>query len=445
MNRILPLGLIAAAAAGSAFAEPLYPPFGLDLSAYDRATKPGDDFFQYANGAYLARTIIPSDQSAATRRSDMSDRIDAHLHAILDDVSKVPAAEPKDLKGKVGAFYAGFMDEAAIERIGAKAIEPELWAIRGAGDRAALAALMGRTTVDLYPSPFGIQVDIDLKQPDRYAVYLSQSGLGLPAVDYYAQPGFAPQRAAYRAYAERLLTLAGWPDPAAAADAVLAFETQIAAASWTNVQRRDPTTQYNPVTPAELAALAPGFGWAEFLSAAQIGDKPSLIATQSTALPKIADVVAKAPLATLKAWMAFRVADDAAPYLSRAFVDARFEFRGRVLAGQTALDPRWKRGIAAVGGANCSYAAHSCFGTMQWAVGQLYAERYFPPATKRQITALATELKAAFRVRLQRLDWMGPKTKAEAVRKLDTFVIKVGYPDVWRDYSQVTIRRDDLV
>jgi putative endopeptidase len=448
MKRTWNMALIAALAGlatGAAAAPPAYPPFGLDLTAFDPATRPGNDFFQYANGAYLARTVIPADQTVATRRSDMSDRIDAHLHAILDEVSKAAPAAPADLHGKVGAFYAAFMDEAAIDRAGVGAIAPELAAIRAAGDRTALAALMGRTTTDLYPSPFAMLIDADLKQPDRYAVYLSQSGLGLPDIDYYQQPGFAPQRAAYRAYAARLLGLIGWAQPEAAADAVVAFETRIAAVSWSDVQLRDPTTQYNPVAPAELAAMAPGFAWPQYLAATGLGDKPSLIATQNTALPKIAAVVAQTPVATLQAWMAFRVADDAAPYLPAAFVEARFAFRDHVLAGQGQLAPRWKRGIAAVGGDDCSYAAHSCFGTLQWAVGQLYAERYFPPATKQKITALVAELKAAFRVRLERNDWMGPATKAEALRKLDTYVIKVGYPDKPRDYSGVVIRRGDLL
>ncbi|QEE24940.1 M13 family metallopeptidase [Rhodanobacter glycinis] len=450
MKSVWTTGLIAFAIgmAGSTAAtpasRPLYPPFGLDLTAIDTSVKPGDDFFQYANGRYLARTPIPADQSTVTRRSDMTDRIEAHLHTIFNDVSKDPPALPTDIRGKVGAFYAAFMDEAAIAKTGLHAIDPELSAIRAAPDRAALANLMGRSTSDFYPSPFYILIDSDLKQPDRYAVYLSQSGLGLPGIGYYVKPEFAPQRAAYRNYAAKLLALEEWPDPAAAASAVLAFEMRIAQASWTEVQQRDPTTQYNPVTPAQLDALAPGFAWHEYLAGARIGEKQSFVLTQNTAFPKIAALVAGTPVSTLKAWMAFRVADDAAPYLPRAFSDARFEFRDHVLEGQAEQEPRWKRGIAAVAGADCSYAPHSCFGTLQWAVGQLYVERYFPPATKSIISAMAKQLQAAFRRRLERLDWMGPITKAEALRKLDTYVIKVGYPDRWRDYSHVRISRSDL-
>ena len=439
------IGLITLAfTAECAAASPYYLPFGLDLSAFDHATKPGDDFFQYANGSYLARTVIPPDQPMASRRSEISDRIDANLKLVLEDSARNVPLTPSDLRGKVGALYAAFMDEDRISRRGVHAIDTELAAIRSAPDSAALAALMGRSTVDFYPSPFAVAIDVDLKDPDRYAVYLSQSGLGLPGIDYYTQPDFAAQRTAYQAYAAKLLALIGWPQPDAAARAALALETAIAEASWTEVQQRDPTTQYNPATPAQLAALAPGFAWRDYLAAAHLGEKTSLIATQNTALPKIASVVARTRPEVLKAWMAFRVADDAAPYLPAAFSDARLAFRGGVLEGEAQQQPRWERGIAAVGGADCSYAVHSCFGTLKWAVGQLYVGQYFPPATKAAIAALVVELKSAFRHRLETNGWMGPATKAEALRKLDATLVKVGYPDRWRDYSSVVIRRDDL-
>jgi putative endopeptidase len=374
----------------------------------------------------------------------MTDRIDAHLHLILDDAATNVALVPTDIRGKVGAFYAAFMNQGRIDRMGVHAIDPELAAIGNARDSAALAKLMGRSTIDFYPSTFVVTIDVDLKHPRRYAVYLSQSGLGLPDVDYYTKPEFSVQRAAYRAYAAKLLALIGWPKPNVSARAILAFETRIARASWTDVEQRDPTTQYNPVTPSQLTTLAPGFAWHDYLAAAQLGDKASLIVTQKSALPKIASVVARTPLDVLKAWMVFRVADDAAPYLPAAFEDARFAFRGGALQGQTRQQPRWERGIAAVGGADCSYAVHSCFGTLKWAVGRLYVQRYFPPATKATITALVLELKSAFRHRLEANSWMGPATKAEALKKLDATTIKVGYPDHWRDYSRVVIRRDDL-
>ena len=431
--------------AGAAGIKPAYPPFGFDLTARDPSVKPGNDFFQYANGRYLARSVIPADEPSVSRRSGMTREIDTRLHAILDELSKDVAEQPADLHGKVGAFYAAFMDEAHIEQVGARAIAPELDAIRAAPDLAALTTLMGRSTVDLYPSPFALQIDVDLKRPDIYSIYISQADLGLPDVDYYLKPAYEPQRTAYRTYIGKMLALAGWPDSDAVAGDVLALETRIAEASWTKVQQRDVVANYNPVSRAQLQALAPAFAWNEFLQAAQLGDRDALIATQNTAFPRIASVVAATPLPALKAWMVFRTADAASDYLPHAFTAAAFELHGHVLSGQAEQAPRWKRGLTVVAGKGCDSDSHACFGTLQWAVGQVYAERWFPPAAKARMTALAVDLKKAFRAHIEALTWMGPATRAEALRKLDAVTIKVGYPDKWRDYAGTTIRRDDLM
>ena len=424
---------------------PVFPPYGFDATAVDRSTRPGDDFFQYVNGAYLARVQIPADRPAVTRRLEMTDRTDQQLKTLLEDAASGVGEQPAAVKGKVGAFYASFMDEATIERLGAGAIAPELNAIRSAPDLAGIARLMGESASDLYSSPFGASIDVDLKEPTVYAISLSQSGLGLPDRDYYLKDSFAPQREAYRAYAEQLLSLVGWPDPAGTSQKVLAFETALAEASWTRVQQRDPDTQYNPASKADLQALAPQFPWQAYLEGASIADRDRFIVTTNTAFPKLAAVIASAPLDTVKAWMAFRLADNAAPYLSRPFSQASFAFRQQTLLGTKQQAPRWKRGKLAVGGDDCGANPASCFGTLNWAVGQLYAERYFPAETKAAIAALVSDVKAAFRRRLATLDWMGPATRREALTKLDTYTIKVGYPDSWRDYSNVVIRRDDLV
>jgi putative endopeptidase len=431
--------------AGAAEPKPAYPPFGFDLDARDPSTRPGNDFFQYANGRYLARSVIPADEPSVSRRSGMTREIDTRLHAILEELAKDAPEQPADLHGKVGAFYAAFMDEARIEQAGTGAIAPELDAIRAAPDLAALAALMGRSTVDLFPSPFALQIDVDLKRPDVYSVYLSQADLGLPDIDYYLKPAYQPQRTAYRAYIAKMLALAGWPEADTLAGDVLALETRIAEASWTKVQQRDVVANYNPVTRAQLQALAPAFAWNEFLRSAQLGDRDALVAAQNTALPKIAAAVAATPLPVLKAWMAFRTADAGAEYLPRAFAAAAFELHGHVLSGQAEQAPRWKRGLTVVAGKGCDSDSHACFGTLQWAVGQVYAERWFPPAAKARMTTLALDLKKAFRAHIEALTWMGPATRKEALRKLDAVTIKVGYPDKWRDYRGATIRRDDLM
>ena len=441
LNIILLAG--AASIATAASAQPFYKPWGFDLTAVDPATKPGDDFFQHANGAYLARTTIPADRVIASRRFEMTDRMEAHLKAILEEAAASASAQPTDIRGKVGAFYAGVMDEALAERLGASALKPELDAIRAA-DRSGLARLMGSSVGSLHPSAFGLGIDTDLKNPDAYALYIGQGTLGLPDRDYYLKDSFAPQREAYRAYAETLLSLSGWPDAAAASQRILALETALAEASWTRVEQRDLTKQYHPLSPAQLRSLAPDFDWQAFLAGAGVGDRPRLVATTNTALPKLAKVLAASPVETLREWMAFRTADTAAPYLSKAFSNANFQFRGKTLQGQAEQRPRWKSALAAVGGTDCVDAT-ICLGTMNWAVGQLYTDKHFPAATKVAMQGLTDNLMKAFANRIQALDWMSPATKAEALKKLTTYQIKVGFPDKQRDYSAIVIRRDDVL
>jgi len=277
-------------------------------------------------------------------------------------------------------------------------------------------------------------------------MYVSQSGLGLPDRDYYLEPSFAAQKAAYQAYVARLLGLIGWPDADANAAAVVAFEARLAEASWTKVEQRDPDKTYNPMTRAELAAFAPGFAWGAFLDNAGLIGVDRVIVSEKSAFPRIAAVYAATPIDTLKAWQAFAIADNAAFYLSEPFAAARFAFRDKMLSGQPQEPVRWKRAIHAVSGADCIGSDRvDCFGNLGFGVGQLYTAQYFPPAAKAKIEAVVADVKAAMRARLERVDWMGPATKVEALKKLDTYQIKVGYPDHPRDYSAVKLRADDLV
>ncbi|HMI41661.1 MAG TPA: M13 family metallopeptidase [Sphingomicrobium sp.] len=449
VHRAILLGATTLALSSPAVAQPssapTYPPTGYDMTAFDKATKPGNDFFQYSNGAYLNRSVIPTDRPTVSRRLEMTDRMETQLHELLQDVSRSVGQQPTDNRGKAGAFYTAFMDEARVEQLGASAIAPELTAIRSAASPSDLAGLMGQSAYGFYPAIVAPFIDSDLKAPESYAIYLSQSGLGLPDRDYYLKPDFAAQREAYAKYATQMLSLLGWDDPASAAGRLIAFETSIAEGSWDKAKLRDLTIQYNPKSPAELAALAPGIDWNVYLAAAKLGGRERLIVAQPDAFTRLAATYGATPLDTLKAWMAFRVADQAAPYLSKPFAEARFAFRGKVLLGQAEDRARWKRAMLAVAGGDCGADPTSCYGTFNWGVGQIYAERYFPAETKRHIEALVGDVKGAFRARLEKLDWMGPATKAEALKKLDTYTIKVGYPDKWRDYSNLVIRRDDLV
>ena len=424
----------ASALAGAVIGAPLKPQFGdwgFDAPGMDGSVKPGDDFFKYANGTWDAHTDIPADRSGYGVDYVMADAAELHVRGILeaDPVAGGPdAAEAR----KIHAAYLAFMDEAKTQALGAAPIAPDLAAIRAASDRAAIAALMGQNHAGFQSSLFDADLDPDEKSPTRYVAYVSQGGLGLPDRDYYLTPNFAQKKAAYQAYVAQLLTLAGWSDPAASAASVVDFETKVADASWTRAERRDPDKTYNPMSPAELAAAAPGFDWAAWLKAEGLGGADRVVVSENTALPKLAAIFAATPLDTLKAWSAFHVADNAAPFLDSRFEAARFDFRLKLLQGQQSDRARWKRAVAFVNTG------------MGEAVGRAYVAQYFPPEAKAKIDALVAELRAALDRRIERVDWMSPETKAKAHAKLAQFTVKIAYPDKWRDYSALDVSADDL-
>ena len=433
-----------AADAPEPIAKPQYGAWGFDRAGVDPATAPGDDFFRYANGTWLTRTDIPPDKTVYSLRIVMSDAIDQRLHDLMEQLSAGAEHEPRTTEGKIGAFYKSFMDEPRVERLGAMPLAPLLDEVRTATSRDRLAALMGRSNADLHGSLFSSIIDVDLKDPNHYALYIGQGGLGLPDRDYYLQPSFAAQKTQYQQYVARLLDLIAWPDAARRAGEIVALETRIADASWTKVQQRDPVAVYNPMSVAELGRLAPGFPWATYLKAGTL-EPERVVVMEKSALPKIAAIFAAAPIATLQAWMAANAADNAAPYLSRQFVNAFFELHDKGLGGQQELAARWRRGVKAISGDFGSDNRFGRFGTMGFAVGESYTARHFPPEAKARIETLVGHLKKAYRARIETLEWMGPATKAEALKKLDTYTIKVGYPDRPRDYSTLSIRDDDAL
>ncbi len=389
------LTVCAALAQDSSGNKPQYGAWGFDLTGVDKAVAPGDDFFRYANGAWIDRSAIPADKTAISLRLEMSDRVEQRLHELMESAAANSGHEPSTLAGKVGAFYKSFMDETRIDAVGANAIAAQLAAVRGAQTRAHLAALMGRTNTDFEGSLFNLGSDVDLKDPKHYAIYIGQAGLGLPDRDYYLKPEFARQKSVYQAYAAKLLGLVGWNQADALAGQVVAFETQIAEASWSKTEQRDPVATYNPMTIAELSAFAPGFAWQGFLKEAQLGDLKRIVVGEKSAFPKLAAIYAQTPLDTLKAWQAVRIADNAAYYLSRPFADAYFDMHNKMLSGQQAQALRWKRGVHAVSGGDYGVGERiDTFGNLGWAVGQLYTAKYFPPASKAKIEVLVANLQS---------------------------------------------------
>jgi putative endopeptidase len=406
--------------------------WGFDDTGIDSAVRPGDSFFDYVNGAWVASTAIPADKSRYGMFDALTDKTLEQVRAIVEAAARSGAAPGTDT-GKIGALYNAFMDEGRIEQLDLAPIAADLAEIRGATTTAAIAALMGRSKRGLGGSLFNIAIDDDEKEPDHETLHVSQGGLGLPDRDYYLRDSFQDKKAAYRDYVARLLGMAGWPDAPQRADDVVAFETRIAEASWSRAESRDRDRTYNPLTPAELDALAPDFPWPTLLAAAGVRDARVIVVRQKSAFPKLAKIFAETPVATMQAWKAFRVVDQAAPYLSARFVTARFEFRGKTLVGQAEDQPRWRRALQVI---------NSSLGE---AVGREYVARHFPPESKARMDGLVGEIKSALRARIENLPWMTPGTKEKALGKLDLFGVKIGYPEKWRDYTALAIDPADLV
>jgi putative endopeptidase len=413
-------------------APPDYGPWGFNLSGADFATKSGDDFFRYANGAWFDRTAIPPDRTSAGPATDLEDVVESRIRDILARGAEGVGADARADAAKFGVFYANFLNEARADALDTQPIASMLDAIRATQTRDDVAALMGSANLTFFSSIFTLTIPVDAKAPGQYTVSLSQSGLGLPNRDYYLTPSFAAKKEAYRAYIAQILQLIGWDAPERSADAIVAFETAIAQASWPLSDTRDSTKTYNPTSVADLSRTIP-FPWERFLDSAKLGDLDRIVLSEVTAIPKIAAAFNTAPLDTLKAWQAFHVADAAAPYLSKRFVTASFEFRSRTLSGVAELPERWKRGVRLVNDA------------MSDAVGRVYAARYFPPESKAQIETMVGQLRAALKGRIERLTWMSPQTKDKAIEKLARINSKLAYPSKWRDYSSLDIRADDLI
>ncbi|MGH7583451.1 MAG: M13 family metallopeptidase, partial [Gemmatimonadales bacterium] len=346
----------------------------------------------------------------------------------------------------IGAYWRSFMNSTAVEQAGTAPLAPTLDSIRAATTTSAVAALTGRSSRDFYAPLFSVYIDVDLKDPTIYSVYLNQAGLTLPDRDYYLTPGFAATRAAFEHDVAMFLRLIDWPDADARAADVVAFQTAVARANWNKVQQRDMNAEYNPMSVDALVRFAPGFDWKAFLREAGLASVTRVVVGEKSAFPSIAAVFARTPIATLQAWQAFSVAYQAAPFLSSQFTHAFFALHDSTLAGQQAEKARWKRAVHAIAGGD--YLAgdrFDRFGSVGFGSGELYTARYFPPSAKAKIEELVANLKAAYRTRIEQLDWMSPPTRAEALKKLDTYTIKVGYPDRPRDYTRLVLRDDDLL
>jgi putative endopeptidase len=408
-----------------------YGTWGFDTAGMDRSVKPGDDWFDFVNGTWAKNTTIRPDRTSEGAFINLRDLSEVRVHKLLDSYRADDKANPDRMKAAI--FYQGYMDEPTIERLDAAPLKARLAPIAAATSKEDIARIMGRAVGGFGASFYGPGIGDDAKNPDVYALSLRQGGLGLGDRDLYLDPKYKPQVERYQAYVAQMLGLAGWANPEAAAAAVVGLETRLATAHWTRAQNRDRDKTYNAMSLADLEAQAPGFPWAAFWQAADLGDGKRVIVAQNTAFPKIAQIFADTDLDTLKAWEAFRTTDEIAPLLSKRFADAQFEFHGHFLNGQPQERERWKRAVAfterAVGEG----------------IGRDYVALYFPPESKAKMDQLVQNLRTALGGRIRNLTWMSPETKEQALAKLAHFTVKIGYPSKWRDYSLLEPVPGDLV
>ncbi|MCC7243293.1 MAG: M13 family metallopeptidase [Acidobacteria bacterium] len=406
---------------------------GVDTTGFDRSIRPQDDFNGFVNGTWMRTTEIPPDRSTWGSFAELADRSDAALKDIIDTATKA-SPKPGTEAQQVADFYLSFMDTARIESLGLKPLRAELKGIAAVTTTAELPALLGHLAHVGVRGPFGASVGQDQKQSDTYVVSIGQGGLGMPDRDYYRRQGpkFEATRSAYVAYITRLLTLAKQPDPAGAAQRILALETRIAQQHWERARTRDRDAAYNKMEVGELAALTPAFGWAPYFRAAGL-EATHVVVRQPDYFKSLDAILTGTPVSTWKEALTFNLLATYADELPAAFGEALFEFRGKTLSGQEEMRPRWKRGITEV---------ESALGE---ALGRLYVEKHFAPQAKARMDRLVQNLLAAFGQGIDELEWMGPETKAQAHAKLAKFTVKIGYPDKWQDYSTLTVKRDDLL
>ena len=401
---------------------------GIDLTHLDNDTRAQDDLFVHVNGKWIDDYEIPADRAIDGAFRTLYDKAEVDVQNIIEEAADSGAAPGTDAQ-RIGDLYGSFMDADVVEAAGLAPIAGELADVASAADLSALAAVIGRQQRTGVGGAVGHYVDTDAKNSERYLVHFSQSGIGLPDESYYRQDDHAEIRAAYVQHIAKMFALAGVDYDA---QRVFDLETKIAAGHWDVVKRRDAELSYNLLT---LDQLPSGLDWSSWIGA--LGGTSEqfaeIVVRQPDFLTTLTGLWTSEDIDDWKAWATWNVIRSRAPYLTQALVDENFAFYGKTLTGAEEIRERWKRGVSLV---------QDLLGE---AVGKLYVERHFPADAKARMQELVANLQEAYRRNISDLDWMSPETRQAALRKLEKFTPKIGYPDKWRDYSAVTISRDDLV
>jgi putative endopeptidase len=407
-------------------------PSGIAVDDLDAAVRPQDDLYRHVNGKWIERTEIPSDKARYGSFLVLAEEAEK---AVRDIIVEAQSAEPATEARKVGDLYASFLDEARVQALGAKPIEPLIEQAERVHSIESLLSTLGRLERGGASGFFQLFVDNDPGEPERYLVFVEQGGLGLPDESYYREEKFAEIRTKYEAFLERMLALAGLDEPAARSARILALETEIASHHWDNVASRDSEKTYNPMAWPAANALVGDVDMDLWLEALGVPERSfdEVVVRQPSFLAGLESVLRADNLPAWRDWLAWQVIRSNAAYLSQDFVETNFDFYGRTLTGTPELRARWKRGVSLVEGA------------LGEAVGKIYVERHFPAGAKTAMDELVANLVEAYRQSIENLDWMSEDTRKSAIDKLGKFTPKIGYPVKWRDYSSLAIDAADLI
>ncbi len=416
---------------------------GINVSNMDKSVKPGDNFYLYCNGDWIKRTEIPPDRARLSVFSGLEDIANKNTAAIIEDTSKSNAAAGSSQR-KIADLYNSYMDEKSINEKGVVPLKPYLKAIADIKTKKELAYALGqsmRADVDALNNTnfhtnhlFGLWVAPGFNDSEHYGAYLLQGGIQLPDREYYLSTSdrMKEVRAKYQTHVSMMLKLAGYTDTDARAEKIIALEHAIAEKHWSLADNDDIHKANNEWKQADFPKNAPGLDWAEYFRGAGLQKQSSFIVWQPSAFTGESALVASEPLDVWKDWMAYHMIEEYSPFLASFIADERFEFFGKTLQGAPQQRPRWQRGVVIVNR------------ELGDAVGQIYADKYFPPEAKAQAQAMVSNIIAAFRKRIDALSWMDPKTKAEAQEKLTTLYVGIGYPETWIDYSKYEVKPDDI-
>ncbi len=435
--RSLLSALAMAGAAGYAGAPLAAGTAGIDVANIDTSVRVQDDFYRHTNGNWLKRAQIPADKSRWGSFDELRENSILNLRAIIESLPKDAVAAKGSEAQKIADAHASFVDEATRDARGMKPLAPLFERIAAVSDRQQLPGLMAELIRSGIGMPYTTAINQDPKDATRYAVLMNQGGLGLPDRDYYLNDKDqknATIRGKYVALIEKLLARSGETDAAGMAKAVMALETELAKSHWTRVENRNPVRTYNKVEITKLAELAPGYDWRAYLDAVGVGGKVDyVIVRQPGYLSRFARLVQSTPLPVWRAYLNWHVINHHALQLDRQTVADHFGFFSTVLRGIPENEPNWKRAVRFVDGG------------MGEALGKLYVAKHFSAESKARMEKIVANLLAAYRDSIDSLEWMSPATKKEAQAKLATFSPKIGYTEKWRDYTALSVTRDDVV